>query len=59
LHSVQDAWGHSGLPAFDHYVRLWFPDSRAASDVYTSDMATSQTASILRKFREKCLGCCQ
>jgi RHS repeat-associated protein len=58
LHSLQDSYAHSGWDSFSHYTHLWIPDTMAARSP-VSDNAMMATASWLREFKEKCLGCCK
>jgi RHS repeat-associated protein len=58
LHSLQDAWAHSGLNPFDHWARGPFPDIEA-KNASTGDLAMVQTAYELQRFKKKCLRCCQ
>jgi RHS repeat-associated protein len=58
LHSLQDSYAHSGWDSFSHYWHGTIPDTMAARSA-VSDNAMMATASWLREFKEKCLGCCK
>lgn len=58
LHSMQDAYAHSGWTSFDHYAHGGVPDDNAVNGA-VQDAAMLETVLSLRQFKSKCLHCCE